>query len=115
MFSFFLGDFVQVIHPAQILSALPLKIVLSAQVAQARNMSIGIVAQHSTYKDLYGKKTCRFRNPRKWKDFTKKNCLPYLKCVLRLSCVVHGPIYGRYGFLCKQFSLYIKVSRKPFT
>ena len=30
-----------------------------------------------------------------------KNSLPYLKCVLRLSCVVHGPIYG---FLCKRFS-----------
>ena len=31
-----------------------------------------------------------------------KNSLPHLKCVLRLSCVVHGPIYGRfmgfYGF-----------------
>ena len=25
-----------------------------------------------------------------------KNSLPYLKCVLRLSCVVHGPIYGRF-------------------
>ena len=24
-----------------------------------------------------------------------KNRLPYLKCVLDLSCVVHGPIYGR--------------------
>ena len=23
-----------------------------------------------------------------------KNSLPYLKCVLRLSCVVHGSIYG---------------------
>ena len=23
-----------------------------------------------------------------------KNSLPYLKCVLHLSCVVHGPIYG---------------------
>ena len=37
----------------------------------------------------------------------KKNSLPYLKCVLRLSCVVHGPIYGRFmgfyvnGFLSK--------------
>ena len=36
-----------------------------------------------------------------------KNSLPYLKCVLRLSCVVHGPIYGRFmgfyvnGFLSK--------------
>ena len=32
-----------------------------------------------------------------------KNSLPYLKCVLRFSCVVHGPICGRfmgfYGFL----------------
>ena len=25
-----------------------------------------------------------------------KNSLPYLKRVLRLSCVVHGPIYGRF-------------------
>ena len=25
-----------------------------------------------------------------------KNSLPYLKCVLRLSCVVRGPIYGRF-------------------
>ena len=25
-----------------------------------------------------------------------KNSLPYLKCTLRLSCVVHGPIYGRF-------------------
>ena len=25
-----------------------------------------------------------------------KNSLPYIKCVLRLSCVVHGPIYGRF-------------------
>ena len=35
-----------------------------------------------------------------------KNSLPYLKCVLHLSCVVHGPIYSRFrgwivnGFLC---------------
>ena len=27
-----------------------------------------------------------------------KNSLPYLKCVLRLPCVVHGPIYGRFIF-----------------
>ena len=25
-----------------------------------------------------------------------KNGLPYIKCVLRLSCVVHGHIYGRF-------------------
>ena len=38
-----------------------------------------------------------------------KNSLTYLKCVLRLSCEVHGPIYGRFmGF-------YVNVERKPFT
>ena len=43
------------------------------------------------------------------KRISIKNSLPYLKCVFRLSCVVHGPIYGlSMGFLCKQFSLYIK-------
>ena len=38
-----------------------------------------------------------------------KNSLPYLKCVLRLSCAVHGPIYGRFMGFSKRFSLYIKV------
>ena len=33
-----------------------------------------------------------------------KNSLPYLKYVLRLSCVVHGPIYGRFmGFYVNGF------------
>ena len=33
-----------------------------------------------------------------------KNSLPYFKCVLRLSCVVHGPIYGRLmGFYVNGF------------
>ena len=33
-----------------------------------------------------------------------KNSLPYIKCVLRLSCVVHGPIYGRFmGFYVNVF------------
>ena len=41
-----------------------------------------------------GKKTCRCCNLRKRKDFNKKNSSPSLKCVLRLSCGVHGPIYG---------------------
>ena len=37
-----------------------------------------------------------------------KDSLPYLKCVLRLSCVVQGPIYGRFmGFYVNGFiSLY---------
>ena len=29
-----------------------------------------------------------------------KNSLPYLKCVLRLYCVVHGSIYGRFKGFC---------------
>ena len=34
----------------------------------------------------------------------KKNSLSYLKCVLRLSCVVHGSIYGRFmGFYVNGF------------
>ena len=36
-----------------------------------------------------------------------KNSLPYLKCALRLSCGVHGPIYGRlWVFMLTVFSLY---------
>ena len=37
-----------------------------------------------------------------------KNSLPYIKCVLRLSCVVHGPIYGRFMgcTVNRRFSLY---------
>ena len=42
-----------------------------------------------------GKKPYRFCNLRKWKDFNK-NSLPYIKWVLHLSCVVHGPIYDRF-------------------
>ena len=33
-----------------------------------------------------------------------KNSLPYLKCMLRLSCVVQGPIYVRFmGFYVNGF------------
>ena len=43
-----------------------------------------------------------------------KNSLPYLKCVSRLSCVVHGPFYGRFmGFygkpLCREKTVYIPI------
>ena len=31
-----------------------------------------------------------------YKRSSIKNSLPYIKCVLRLSWVVHGPIYGRF-------------------
>ena len=45
------------------------------------------------YRNLYREKAYRSCNLRKWKDFNKKNSFPYLKCVSRLSCVVHWPIY----------------------
>ena len=33
-----------------------------------------------------------------------KNSLPHLKCVLRLSCMVHWPIYGHFmGFYANGF------------
>ena len=42
-----------------------------------------------------------------------KNSLPYLKCVLRLSCVVHGPIYGRFmGFYLNGF-LSLRIRYRP--
>ena len=36
-----------------------------------------------------------------------KNSLPYMKCVIRLSCVVYWPIYRPFfnGLYCKRFSL----------
>ena len=41
----------------------------------------------------------------------KKNSLPYLKCVLRLSCVVQGPIYGHFmGFYVNGF---LSISEMP--
>ena len=76
------------------------------QVAQARNMSIGehrYCCVKFENKDLHGKKpivSVTYENER----ISIKNSLPYLKCVLRLSRVVHGPIYGRFmGFLLNGF------------
>ena len=40
------------------------------------------------------------------------NSLPYMKRVLRLSCVVHGPIYSRFmGCTVNGFSLYKGLPR----
>ena len=45
-----------------------------------------------------------------YERISTKNSLPYLKCVLRHSCAVHGPIYGRFmGFYMNGF----KPERKP--
>ena len=51
-----------------------------------------------------GKKTYRFCNLRKWKDFNK-NSLPYLKCVLRLLCGPRVDLWTPfYGLQCKSAS-----------
>ena len=40
-----------------------------------------------------------------------KNSLPYLKCVLRLSCVVQGPNYGRFmGFYVNGFLSILRLN-----
>ena len=38
-----------------------------------------------------------------------KNSLPYLKCVTSLLCGPRADLWPFYGFLCKRFSVYIKV------
>ena len=60
---------------------------VSSKVAQARNMNTGNIC--------VGKKpivSVTYENERT----SIKNSSPYIKCVLRLSFVVHGPIYGRF-------------------
>ena len=48
-----------------------------------------------------------------------KISLPYSKCVLLLSCVVHGPIYGRFtgcdvtGLVCSIHIPFHFIQRKP--
>ena len=57
-----------------------------------------------------------FCNLRKWTDFNnKKNSSPYIKCVLQLSCVVHGPINGRFmGCTVNGFLSLYKVYTNPY-
>ena len=44
-----------------------------------------------------------------------KNSLSYLKCVLRLSYVVHGPIYGHFmGFYVKGFLYFVGYRNDRF-
>ena len=83
-----------------------------AQVAQARNMSIGehrhcCVTLISKYKALYGKKTYRFRNLRKWKDFNKRQLTLHKMCVnTSLLCGPWTDLWPSYGLYSKRFSLY---------
>ena len=81
-----------------------------AQVAQARKMSIGEHRRASALlRNIQNIKICMGKKPTvsvtyKNERISIKNSLPYLKCVLRLSCVVHGQIYGRFmGFNVKGF------------
>ena len=71
-----------------------------AQVAQARNMSIAgasaLLRNVRNIRICMGKKpivSVTYENER---ISIEKNGLPYIKCVLRLSCVVHEPIYDRF-------------------
>ena len=98
------------------------EIEMLAQVAQARNMSID-ERRHCcvTFEIIRMEKKPVVSVTYENKRILIKNNLPfYLKCVLRLSCVVHGPIYGRFmgfclnGFLSKQ-KVYLYIERKPFT
>ena len=89
-------------------------------IAQARNMSIGehrhcCVTLISKYKDLYGKKTYRFLNLRKWKDFNKKQLTLHTMCVTSLLCGPWADLWPFNGLYCKRFSLYITGERKLFT
>ena len=59
---------------------------------------------------MYGKKpivSVTYEN----ETISIKNSLPYLKCVLSLSWVVHGSIYGRFMSFYANGFLYIE--RKP--
>ena len=51
-----------------------------------------------------GKKTCRFCNLRKWKDFTKKQLTVLKMCDTSLLCCPRADLWLFYGFLCKRFS-----------
>ena len=87
--------------------------VILPQIAQARNMSI--VATSALLRNIRNIRTCMAKKPivsvtYENERISIKNSLPQLKCVLRLSCVAHGPIYGRFmGFLVKGFELGLPV------
>ena len=77
------------------MSRQPAVLPLSAQVAQARNMSIGDCITLKNIRICVGKKpivSVTYENGR----ISIKDSLPYLKYALRLSCVDHGLIYGRF-------------------
>ena len=97
---------------------------VTSQVAQARNISIGEHHHCCVTFEIWGfvweKKpivSVTYENER----ISIKNSIPYLKCVFRLSCVVHRPIYGRFmgfyvnGSLSLRLRYPLYIERKPFT
>ena len=60
----------------------------------------------SKYKALYGKKTYRFRNLRKWKDFNKRQLTLHKMCVTSVLCGPWDDLWPSYGLYSKRFSLY---------
>ena len=85
---------------------------VATQVAQARNMSIGEHRHCCVIFKIYGfvwEKNHIVSVTYENKRISIKNSLPYLKCVLHLSCVVHRPINGRFmGLYVNGFLLYIE-------
>ena len=73
--------------------------------AQARTISIGTVAQHSKHNDSYGKKTYRFCNLPKWKNFNRKQLTLLQMCVTSLLCGPQADLWQFHCVLCKRFSL----------
>ena len=86
----------------------------STQVAQAKyehrrvhRRASALLRNVQNIRICMGKKTDRFCNQcvtYENERISIKNSLPYSKCVLRLSCVVYGPIYGCFmGFYVHSF------------
>ena len=55
------------------------------------------------------RRTFRFCNLRKWKDFNKKQLTSLKMCVTSLLCGSRTDLWPFCAFLCKRFSLYIRV------
>ena len=66
----------------------------------------------SKYKDLSGKKTYRFRNLRKWKDFNKKQLTLHKMCVTSLLCGPWANLWPFDGLYCKWYSKRFTVPEK---
>ena len=75
--------------------------IITPQVVQVRNMSSALL------RDIRNVRICMRKKPILFN--LKKNSLPYIKCVLCHSCVVHGPIYGRFMgcYVTSFLSIYI--------